>query len=199
MSHLTPEPHVFSAFNELFRQAQLGSPEAMQIFFDKSHDTILRVIRARMNREMRSTWDSADFMQRTSQKLHSCNIKDMHFETPQAFLGYLLKIAQNEVHQEKRKLHNRMKANGQIHALSQEEEEQAEDLAPDAHDVFTTEEKWQEALASLSVEYQAVAIQLREGYTHREIAAALKISERTVRRVVYLLRKLYLGDEKDES
>ena len=70
------------------------------------------------------------------------NFEELHFPTPSAFMAYILQIAVREVLQEKRKRHNRMKASGAIHALSQKEEQQIPDRAAPAIDELATEEKW---------------------------------------------------------
>ena len=126
------------------------------------------------------------------------NFEELHFLTPSAFMAYIFQIAVREVLQEKRRRPNRMKASGAIHALSQEEEQQIADRAPQAIDELATEEKWKNVLAKLSLEYRNVAIHKRDGYTHSEIAAKLGISERTVGTAVQALKKLLLAKEQED-
>ena len=53
----------------------------MAAFFDQFALPILLAIRARMDRELRSAWDSADFVQQTHIKLDSCDLAGKHFAT----------------------------------------------------------------------------------------------------------------------
>jgi RNA polymerase sigma factor (sigma-70 family) len=197
MPSLTFDTSAVNSFNDLFRQAQLGSPEALQTFFDKYRDAVLDVIRARMNRALRSAWDSADFMQRTRKKLLALKIDGKQLETLAALLAYINKIAQREVQQELRKRQNEKKAS--IDALSPAQEQQLVDRAPAVHDELAREETWHNILASFTPAHQAIAIRLREGYEHSEIAAERGVSERTVGRVAERLRELLIGEKEEES
>jgi RNA polymerase sigma factor (sigma-70 family) len=122
----------------------------------------------------------------------SCDIEAKHFENAQAFLAFMIQIAEREVLQEKRKVVRRRKLGPQksLEELSQKEAGELLDGQAEPVDLEIAREQWQRALKQLLPAYRAIALRLRDGFTHAEIAAEFKVSERTVRRVVQQLRNL---------
>jgi len=182
----------------LLAKAKAGEPQAVQDLFDQYADLLLKVIRARMTPEMRSAWDSVDFLQLARFKLHGCNIEDKDFETPQAFLAYMIRIAQNEVGQVKRQRANRTKGNVNkevpIETLTPTEAEKLVDREPKPEETQMADEQWRRALQRMPALYRAFAVRLRDGYTHKEIAAEFDVSERTVGRALNRLKEELLGE-----
>ena len=188
---------------KLFDKARIGESRALQAFFDKYAGPILAVIRANMNSPMRSEFDSDDFLQQTRMKLSQCNFADNDFETPQAFLAYMMRVAEREVLQVKRKFARRTKGGVNhekpIETLPVEDMREFVDHGPAASEVQIAEERWQRALAVLAPGYRYIATRLRDGFTQVEIAKETGLSERTIRRVLEKLRKALLADEEEEG
>jgi RNA polymerase sigma factor (sigma-70 family) len=180
-------------------KARVGDRAARQVLFDLYAPAVLRMVRHKMNSEMRSAWDSNDFLQEARLKLAQSDFENMHFANPDAFLGYLIWLTERIVQQAKRKLARRTEGNVNqvkpLDKLTAEELERVIDKSPEVCDVEIVEEQWRYALATLTPSNRLIALWLREGFTHVEIAQKLECSERTVRRVVVRLKELLLPDE----
>jgi RNA polymerase sigma factor (sigma-70 family) len=182
-------------FHDLLARAQAGCPVAAQLFFNKYASMLLHAIRRRLKRspEVRTVWDSDDFMQRTRAKLFKIDFDQKHFENPQALLAYLTRTAKNEVGQEGRKLSRQAKMAGfegqAVKKVSADTLGEIADKAPDPAAEVETEELWQTVLDSFPPTGGKVAVLLRDGYTHDEIAKELNICDRIVRRVVAELKE----------
>src|ERR1051325_817663 len=180
-------------------KARVGDRAARQVLFDLYAPAVLRMVRHKMNSEMRSAWGSDDFRQEARLKLAQSDFENMHFANPDAFLGYLIWLTERIVQQAKRKLARRTEGNVNqvkpLDKLTAEELERVIDKSPEVCDVEIVEEQWRYALATLTPSNRLIALWLREGFTHVEIAQKLECSERTVRRVVVRLKELLLPDE----
>ncbi len=178
-----------------------SDPRAVQDLFDQYVGAVFTVIRAKMNPTMRSANDSEDFLQKTRMKLALGNFEDKDFETPQAFLAYMCRVAEREVQQVKRQ-HARctegwVNQEKPLAQLSAAELERVLDKAPDACAVQIAEDRWQRALAALPPVYRYIALKLRDGFTQIEIAKELELCERTVGRAIKKLRELLLADSEE--
>jgi RNA polymerase sigma factor (sigma-70 family) len=177
-------------------RAQSGDADAMATFFDQFAMPILLAVRARMNPELRSAWDSADFVQRARIKLDRCDLASKHFETPRAFLAYVVRVAEREVQQAKRKRQHRQKP---LDGLTPAEAEQMVDRSPGPLSADVQKEFLQNALAALKPQEREIIVLLGQHYKHEEVAEKLQISERTVGRAVMafgdVLKKMREADE----
>jgi hypothetical protein len=101
MSETPADPRRPNPFEELFAKARTGDRDARLAFFERFALAVKRVIRHHMymNPELRSLWDSDDFMQRTRMQLFIAEFQELDFGTPKAFLAYMMRVAQREVQQ----------------------------------------------------------------------------------------------------
>ena len=76
-------------------------------------------------------------------------------------------------------------------SLSADELAQVVDHAAGPDVIAEVNDTWNQTLASLPLVYRAVAVLLREGYTHREVAEKVHLDEKTVGIFVRRLKKKF--------
>jgi RNA polymerase sigma factor (sigma-70 family) len=171
----------------LFARIQAGDADAVAALYERYATAFRYVIRARLKPELRSTLDSTDVLQSAFRELLLREGYDEAFASPEAFVAFLKTIIERKVLRAARKR--------RPEALTPNAEEQVMDRAPPAHEVVSAEERWRKALAALPLVYRRVAILWREGHSQTEIAAEVKISERTVRTAITRLREAWNAQE----
>ena len=62
MSDITPQAPTTPWFDELHQDTPLDSAAAREAFFDRQADSILQVIRGKLDTDLRSVFDSDDFL-----------------------------------------------------------------------------------------------------------------------------------------
>jgi DNA-directed RNA polymerase specialized sigma24 family protein len=197
MANTSPDPAAQrnQEFMDLFRKATAGDPEASQALFTKFAPCFLKAIRGELPRDspLRPFLDSEVFLQELQVKLLELGFTLEAFDGPAAFLAYVTRMAENLVKEAKRKYLVRPEANrSREQSLEALRAAQWDFLAAEADqpvDVCIAEDEWRHALESLPLVYRYIAIKLREGSSHTEIANALNISVRMVGRVVFRLRQ----------
>jgi RNA polymerase sigma factor (sigma-70 family) len=171
-----------------FDDANANGGVALKALIDEYAGPLLRVIRARLRRNnLRSQYDSADFLQRTRVKLEQCDLASKHFETADQFLAYMIRVAQNEIGQAARKQHVPERS---LDGLTAAEQQQMTAHDPQPDDIAVADEMWRNALAKLDRSHRGIAWMLRDEYMEVEIAKKLGISDRTVRRVLKKLQEI---------
>ena len=175
------------AFEEILRRIKAGDRDAKQEFVAKWVHSYYHAIRLKMDRKIRSEFDSDDFFQIGCEHIDQCNFEDKDFNSEKAFFAYLERIFINAVGQAQRKQRRRGDTKS-LESLSQKETERLVDAAPALLAVQAAEEEWQKALAALKTPTQRTIAQLlRQGLTARQVSVQLDVTERTARRTVDLL------------
>lgn len=81
---------------ELVRQYQGGDDEALNQLFARYYDRVLRIVRIRMGRRLRSKMDSMDIVQNTFGAAMA-SIDDFEMREPGSLIQWLSKIAENQL------------------------------------------------------------------------------------------------------
>jgi RNA polymerase sigma factor (sigma-70 family) len=179
----------------LFDKAMTGDRQARQDLITYWLPSILYVIRHKRTSRTRSTYDSDDFTQLVRIKIDQFNFEDKHFASWDVFLSYVCKVAFNEVGQVERKVRRRPKQQSLPLDDPQLLDPGSSPLVQQA-----AEDEWRRAVASLATPCQRnIARLLRRGFPAAEIAKAMEVTERTIRRVVADLEQFLGGGGGDDS
>lgn len=183
-------------FKQLLKDIQEGSEEAARTFLDKYGDYILRVIRRRLARRLRSKFDSSDFLQDVCVSFFRAPPPPEAFSEREALLAFLAQMARNKVGQTNRqrlqrrryadKLENSLDGSARFQARSLQE------AGPTPSEAAVAREKWLDIVSGTKPKHEKILLLLHEGHTHEEIAELLGLSSKTVQRLVVKLREKFL-------
>ena len=176
------------SYHRLMSRLQTGSEEAVRDLVSRYGDLVLRSVRRHFNARLQGRFDSIDFVQEVwtavlenRNRLAECMNED-------ALVGYLATVAKYRVIDEiRRNVDTEKQVVARDSTLARDRLPDARLNTPSQHAVA---EERREALRSrLPSAYQKI-VQLRmEGNTLSEIATAIGVSERTVRRVLKRLAR----------
>jgi RNA polymerase sigma-70 factor (ECF subfamily) len=179
-------------FQELLQQIGAGSQDAARKFLDKYGPFILKVIRRRLSRKLRTKFDSDDFMQDVWASFFSQTPPAEIFASPEAMLGYLAGMARNKVAcAVRQRLGAQRYSANRENSLDGSARFQAQHLAdsePTPSEKLMANERWQGMLDKQQPVHQRILALLRLGHTHEEIAELLGLSVKTVQRVLQRLK-----------
>jgi RNA polymerase sigma factor (sigma-70 family) len=185
MSDPLPEMHEVKALLDRIRQ---GDQQAARQLYDLLGDPILRLIRRWLKSipELRSFYDSNDFLQETMWVLYDRMVKECDFTTLPQMIDYLAKVARTQVIAKARKELGWRKRNpdqarnpplvsADLDALP------ARDPFPEA--VVACRDQLEQVLRDMPPVYQVVLRLLVEGHSVAEVAARLQLGEKNVSRI----------------
>jgi RNA polymerase sigma factor (sigma-70 family) len=187
---MTTSPYEFK---DLLAKVREGSPEAGQKLYHQFGNHILRVVRKHLPLKLRPKFDSLDFEQDVWASFFAADPRDQKFESPSALAAYLAKMAANKVAEVSRTRLQRRKYNvNRENSLEGSAAFQVEHLiGPDPTPSQTAAAK--EALSRLTTGQSDIRRKilelLQQGHDHAEIAAALNVNEKTIRRMIRQLKE----------
>lgn len=166
-----------------------GSPDAVWKLIAEYGPHIQRVVRRRLDRRMRSKFDSLDFVQMVWASVFR-NPRDLGaLEQPEDLVRYLAALARRKVINEyRRRIMNDTKYNfSREQSLSEKRFDQADELSTEREtpsQIAVAREQWKR-LVEQQPERDRSIVQLRiGGATFLEISQQLGINERTARKVI---------------
>src|SRR5262245_28203038 len=80
-------------FLDLMRRVQEGDEQAAEELYECYRESILREVRRRLHQRLRSRFDSCDFVQSVLKSFFGRVTKTCQFDSPQALVAYLKKMA----------------------------------------------------------------------------------------------------------
>jgi RNA polymerase sigma factor (sigma-70 family) len=182
-------------FRRMLEQVQNGSQDDAWKLIELYGPHILRVVRRSLNRQLRSKFDSLDFVQVVWASFFKRRDEILRFEKPDDLIGFLAGMAKNKVlmetrrrlYTEKYNLEKEQMLDGQT---TEEEFAEARSLRHETpSQIAVAREQWNRLLESQPPKYQQI-VELRfKGATFEEIAESLQIHERTARRIMKDLLK----------
>jgi len=86
------------------QEAQKGSQDAWITLFKECYPKVRRVVRRRLNRSMRSLYDSTDFASDAMENL-AANLDQLDFPSVNSLIAFLAKVAEQKVIDEYRRQH----------------------------------------------------------------------------------------------
>ena len=187
-------------FLDLMRRVQEGDGPAAQELYEHYREHILRVVRRRLHQPLRSRYDSCDLEQSVWASFFDRATKTCRFDSPQALVAYLRKMALFKVvdayRQAVQASRNGRAAERPLHDGpdgSGEGGPQGHLAAPSPtpSQEAVAREHWEQLLTEGRCELdRRILTMRREGYTHEEIGQVLGLSPKRVQR---LLRRLDAG------
>jgi len=189
---LPPEGHQFAALMQRVRQ---GSEEAVRELLDNYGPYVVRAIRRKLCRSMRSKVDSVDFTQAVWASFFANRSQIERLDKPEALIAFLVQVAKNKVIDEFRRLFHTQK-----HDLNRErslqgsgafEAERVAARTPTPSQIAVTNELRDKLMAGQPPHYQQILRYRQLGMTQEEIARCMKLNVRTIQRV---MQRLFPGD-----
>jgi RNA polymerase sigma-70 factor (ECF subfamily) len=179
---------------DLMQRLRDGSQTAAQELYERYGHHILRVVRRKLDRKLRAKFDSVDFMQSVWTSFFVNPSHQFAFERPEELIAFLAKLAHNKLVDAQRQRYGTEKYNvnreRSLEGSAAQEAARVVDRQPTPSQLVVAEEHWDRLLEGQPDHYQRILILLRQGYTHEEIAQAVGVNEKTIRR---LIRKLDPG------
>ena len=175
-------------FQQLIARLRDGDQEAAWKLVEQYGPHILRTVRRKLNRELRSKFDSQDFVQAVWASFFADDGRVDHLESPAQLIALLAAIARHKIIDQIRK---RMMT--QKHDVRRERSmhdsiaPQGANVAaqdPTPSEIVIAREQWDRLLDQQPDHYRQI-VELRfRGETLTAIAEQLNLNERTVRRVL---------------
>lgn len=180
-------------FAKLIEEIQAGSQDAVQTLVDEYGSYLFRAIRRRLNRQIRSQYDSQDFAQAVWASFFRHRDTITRFRQPGELAAYLGTMAGNKVIDEIRRKFETEKHNiNRERRLESDRGEHRRELdarIPTPSQFAVANEQFDRLTSNQPPHYRRI-IELRaEGATFNEIAEQLGINEKTARRVISDLTK----------
>lgn len=176
-----------SQFRASMEQVRSGSTDAVWQLIEDYGPAIQKVVRRRLDRRMRSKFDSVDFVQMVWASFFRNPMEMSSFHEPEELLRYLSAMARHKVVDEYRRRIVQQKHNI-TRERSLNESRETEDVPktrdPTPSQFAMLREDWNRKLEGMSDAHRRV-VQLRlGGATFEEIASEVGIHERTARDII---------------
>lgn len=191
----TEEPRTVGhdeSFTELMERVREGSDEAVDEMLQLCRPQIYRIVRRRLGKELRSQYDSDDFVQSVWQAFFEHRSRILHFSQPGSLVAFLSQVASNKVANACRKRLSGGKKHSKREPLLNDVKPGSDELTsqdPTPSEVVIKREDWDQ-LVEGQPDRQRKMIEMRaNGARVSDIAAELNVSPRTVRRVFEKLKR----------
>lgn len=177
-----------SDFADLMQRIQAGSQDAAWELLDKYGPHVRRHVRRSLNPQMRSRFDSVDFMQVVWASFFREPERIRRLGTPQQLMGYLAAMARNKVVKEVR--HQMSTEKRDVgREVSLDAPHQALDCGLTARDptpssVAMARERWTQLVDEQPERIRQIVEMRFLGASFVEIARKLNLHERTVRKII---------------
>src|SRR5271165_5802093 len=98
------QPEVGGDLASTWQDAQKGDPNAWETLFKECYPKVRRVVRRKLNRSMRSLYDSTDFASDVMKSL-AANLNQLTFVSVESLVAFLAHVAEQKVIDEYRRRH----------------------------------------------------------------------------------------------
>jgi RNA polymerase sigma factor (sigma-70 family) len=180
-------------FLELMRRVRAGDEFAARELYQQYGRHLLRVVRRRLHQPLRSRFDSTDFTQSVWSAFFAAS-RTYSFDTPQALLRFLEKVASRKVagayrgtQTAKDKIYRQLPLDARPPDSDGPSPNHLASADPTPSQEAVANERWERLLNGQSPARQAMLTLRRQGFTIEEIAKLTGVASRTVQR---LLRRL---------
>jgi RNA polymerase sigma-70 factor (ECF subfamily) len=174
-------------FQSLLQGLRAGSQEAARRLVAGYGQVVLRVIRRRLHKRMRTKFDSDDFAQSVWGSFFATPLPEQGLERPEDLVHYLMALANNKVVDAIRQRVQGIKRNvTNERSLDGSAAGQAlglVDAKPTPSQAVMAKDIWDEVRARVERPGRRILEMIRLGMTRAEIAAALGVTEKTVQRL----------------
>jgi len=182
-------------FTDLMKRAKTGDSAAIGEFLTRFQREVQMMVRTRLPKKLRAQYDSVDFVQAVWQSFFSDfqdNPRD--FVNTEHLRGFLAGVVRNKVREQHRRLTRTAKYNvsreQRLYVRRGDREVLREVISPDPSPSETAQadDRLEQLIAGRSPREVEVVTLRRQGLTHAEIAARTGMDERSVRRIIELVR-----------
>jgi len=178
-------------FHTLMVAVCAGSQEAARELLDRYGHHIRRVIRRRLEQKLRTKFDSLDFVQPVWATFFAHPRTPESFAGPEQLLQFLVTIANHKLTDGIRQFNASKRDLDRECSLETLGNAPAEEMCskdPAPSEVAIGKERFEQMLDDLPALQRSVVELLSQGKTHAEVARDLNISEKTIQRLLGLLR-----------
>ncbi|HZU35037.1 MAG TPA: helix-turn-helix domain-containing protein, partial [Gemmataceae bacterium] len=179
-------PDHATKFPQLMERARAGSDGAARQLVEQHGSFVLRTVRRRLPRRLRSKYDSVDLAQEVWATFFSDSLAHYRFGSAAELNHFLWQLADWRSRDLIRDLCFRAKTNiGREHGLDSStvrtEVQGKPDGAPPPTAQATAADEWDRLINGENPRNQDILLLLRQGKTYQEVARKLGVSLRTVR------------------
>lgn len=181
-------PVVENEFATLLQRLRDGSEAAANELVEKYGHHVLKIVRRRLNDDLRAKFDSQDFTQTVWATFFKNREQIAAFDSPEGLIKFLVSVANNKVVHEVRRY-----LQAEIRNVNSEESLETapledEDLhcphQPTPSRQLSAKEQWEKMSRDQPPHYVEMLNLRSDGCTYAEIARKVNVDERTVRRVI---------------
>jgi len=178
-------------FAALVNRIKEGSEQAMVELVETYDQHVYRVVRRKLDRAMRSKFDSGDFVQAVWASFFEHRERILDFPTARDLIMFLARIAHNKVIDEIRRRLVLQGKNINLEVSLDQSGIQGTMLSPGptASEVVMADERLERMTARRSARQQKIVELRQSGATHAEIATALGVNPKTVQRTLQRLER----------
>jgi RNA polymerase sigma-70 factor (ECF subfamily) len=180
-------------FPQIIARLRAGDPAAAEALYEQYGPFLRAAVRRQLHPRLRTRFDSLDFVQDVWASFLAAPADRYKFDTPQALLAFLNRVAYHKVVEVFRRRFETRKD-----AVTREEPVEEWEHGPDrlraptptASQFAVAGEEWERLLSRFPPGHRAIIERLREGYTHEDIARMANVSVTTISRIVRRLKDL---------
>jgi RNA polymerase sigma-70 factor (ECF subfamily) len=179
-------------FSELIAGVRAGDPASVEALCRQYAPFIRAAVRRQLHPRLRTRFDSLDFVQDVWTSFLAIPAERYTFDSPQALLAFLSKMAYNRVVEV-----FRQRFGTQQHDITREQtmtSAEGNDQIPSAQATPSqwaiAGEQWERLQRRLPESHRIILEWLRDGHSHEDIARLANVSLSTVNRIVRRLKDL---------
>jgi RNA polymerase sigma factor (sigma-70 family) len=178
-------------FAELVGKVRNGSEEAMLKLVEKYGQHVFRTVRRKLDRKLRSKFDSGDFVQAVWASFFENRDRLVQIPSAKDLVNYLSRMAYFKVTDERRRrlVLEGKNVNREVPLDRPDVSRELVCQAPTASEMAIADERMQQLTAGASARHQRIVEMRRAGATHVEIAGVLGVDPKMVQRVLRRLQR----------
>jgi RNA polymerase sigma-70 factor (ECF subfamily) len=182
-------------FRGLMDRVRSGSEEAAREMFDRYSGHIARVVRRRLSQQMRSQYDSVDFLQAVWASFFALPANRFEFTRTEELLGFLSRMACNKVIDAVRRRGTQKEGAGREQPVAggAPNPDEMPLHQPTPSQEVIAEERWQRLLEGEEAPKRQVLEMLRLGHSYGSISRATGLDPKTIQR---FLRRLFEREDR---
>ena len=179
----------------LFARARAGDSAAWEALFQTCYPKVVRVVRRKLNKPMRSLYDSTDFASDVMKSL-AAKAERLDFDTPDSLYAFLVRVAEEKVIDEYRRVYSQKRNLDRQQHLDDggAAGPSLADTGPTPSQVALASEAHERLMAGQNAPERAVIEMKQQGYSVAEIAEQTGWHKRKVQRFFLKLWNSFNGD-----
>ncbi|MBP3954057.1 helix-turn-helix domain-containing protein [Gemmata sp. G18] len=179
-----------AAFAELIAGFRAGNPTSINALCQQYAPYLRAAVRRQLHPRLRTRFDSLDFVQDVWASFLAIPTERYTFDTPEALLAFLNRMAHNRVVEVFRQRFGTQKDDitREQGVSSEDGSDQIRAPVPTASQLVIADEEWDRLRGRFPAGQRMVLELLRDGHSHEDIARLAGVSLSTVNRIVRRLK-----------